>query len=82
MAIELTLYSRAGCHLCEAAKRVVAEARRRIVFDYREFDIDADSALCDLYNEEVPVIAINGVKAFRYGVDLEALVQRLSGIIS
>ena len=35
------------------------EARRRADFDYEECDIDADPELRRLYNDEVPVIAIN-----------------------
>ncbi len=74
---KVTLYTRAGCHLCEEAKRVLAEARGRAEFDYEEFDIDADAELRRLYNEEVPVIAIDGRKAFQYGVDMSELLKRL-----
>lgn len=79
MTPRVTLYTRAGCHLCEDAKRVVAEARRRVAFDYEELDIDRDAALRELYNEEVPVVSVNGINVFRYGVDLEALLKRISG---
>ncbi|HLH16196.1 MAG TPA: glutaredoxin family protein [Bryobacteraceae bacterium] len=74
---KVTLYTRAGCHLCEQAKRVLAEARGRAAFDYEEFDIDADAELRRLYNDEVPVIAIDGHKAFQYGVDMSELLKRL-----
>src|SRR5207248_7535254 len=47
-------FTRAGCHLCEGAKRVIDAARVRAEFDYEERDIDADSELLRLYNEEVP----------------------------
>lgn len=73
----VTLYTRAGCHLCESAQRVLAEARRRAAFDYEERDIDRDPELLRLYNEEVPVITINGRKAFQYALDLDAFLKRL-----
>ena len=74
----LTLYTRAGCCLCDDAKQVIGRARRRAAFDYQEFDIDGDPELRRLYNDEVPVIAINGVKAFKYKVSLEELLKKLA----
>ncbi len=74
---KVTLYTRAGCHLCEEAKRVLAAARERAEFDYEEFDIDAGPELRRLYNEEVPVIAIDGRKAFKCRVDMGEFLKRL-----
>ena len=33
---------------------------------------------CRRYNDEVPVIAINGVKAFKYKVDMEEFLKKLA----
>ncbi len=74
----VTLYTRAGCCLCDDAKTVIREARRRAEFDYEEFDIDADPDLRLRYNDEVPVIAIDGVKAFKYRVSLSDFLRILS----
>ena len=74
----VTLYTRAGCHLCDDAKRILMEARRRADFDYEEFDIDGDTELVRLYNDEVPVIAINHVKAFKYRIDMNELLKKLA----
>jgi glutaredoxin len=74
----VTLYTRAGCCLCEDAKRVIQQARRRAAFDYEEFDIDADPELRRRYNDEVPVIAIDGVKAFKYKVDMKEFLKKLA----
>jgi glutaredoxin len=74
----VTLYTRAGCHLCDEAKLVLAAARRRVEFAYEERDIDADAELRRLYNEEVPVIAIDGRKAFKYKVDMNEFLKRLA----
>ena len=59
----VTLYTRRGCHLCDHAKQAIDSARRRSPFDYKELDIDSDPALRKMYNEEVPVITIDGVRA-------------------
>jgi glutaredoxin len=79
MTPRVTLYTRAGCHLCEVAKQNLLAARRRAPFELEEIDIDSDAALQKLYNEEVPVVAINGRKAFKYRVDPQALLRALAG---
>jgi glutaredoxin len=78
MTPRVTLYTRDGCYLCHEARRVLAEARRRADFDYEEFDIDRDPELRALYNDEVPVIAINRVKAVKFRVDLNEFLQKLA----
>ena len=78
MKPRVTLYSRAGCCLCDRAKQVLAAARRRADFDYRELDIDLDPELRRRYNDEVPVVAINQVKAFKYTVDPEEFLKKLA----
>ncbi len=74
----VTLYTRAGCCLCDDAKKVLAEARCRTDFDFEEFDIDLDPELLRRYNDEVPVIAINQVKAFKYKVDRDEFLKKLA----
>ena len=74
----VTLYTRAGCCLCDEAKAVLLEARRRADFDYEELDIDADPELRRVFNDEVPVIAINRTKAFKYAVDLNEFLRKLA----
>jgi len=75
--MKVTLYTRRGCHLCDEAKREIEAARRRRAFDYDELDIDADAGLLQLYNEEVPVIAIDGRKAFKYRLTADELLKKL-----
>jgi glutaredoxin len=74
----VTLYTRTGCCLCEEAKRVLVDARRRADFDFEELDIDLDPELRRRYNDEVPVIAINQVKAFKYRVDPDEFLKKLA----
>ncbi len=77
MKPRVTLYTRAGCCLCDDAKRVLLAARDRADFDYEEIDIDADDELRPIYNDEVPVIAINQKKAFKYRVELTEFLRLL-----
>jgi len=67
-----TLYTRAGCCLCDEAKRILESHGVAI----EEIDIDADPRLRDRYNEHVPVVMIDGRERFRGRVD-ERLLKRL-----
>src|SRR5262249_6687651 len=48
----VTLYTRAGCHLCDEAKKVLDAARGRVEFTLEILDIDADPELRRLYDVE------------------------------
>ncbi|HXB72413.1 MAG TPA: glutaredoxin family protein [Candidatus Acidoferrales bacterium] len=78
MRPQVTLYTRAGCCLCDDAKRVVLQAQSRVDFDFAEVDIDGDRDLQRLYNDEVPVVTINSHKAFKYKVDIKELLKKLA----
>ena len=78
MKPQVTLYTRAGCCLCDDAKQVIAAARQHAAFDYAEIDIDLDPDLVRLYSHEVPVIAINQRKAFKYKVNINDLLKKLA----
>jgi glutaredoxin len=73
----VTLYTRKGCCLCDDAKRALVLAGRQAAFQLEEIDIDTDPQLRTLYNDEVPVIAINGAKAFKYRVTVDELLRKL-----
>ncbi len=56
MAPPITLYTRAGCHLCEDAEALL----RRLGYDVTPVDVDADPELQARYGEEVPVLTVDG----------------------
>jgi glutaredoxin len=78
MRPRVTLYTRAGCCLCDDAKLALAKARRQADFEYEETDIDLDADLRRRYNDDVPVVAIDGVKAFKYRVDMDEFLKKLA----
>jgi hypothetical protein len=57
---------------------VLAAARARAAFEIEEIDIDRYPEWLALYHEEVPVIAIEGRKAFKYKVGLDEFLKRLA----
>jgi hypothetical protein len=73
--IVLTLVTRHDCHLCEEMRAVVDAVRTDEGLEVR--DVDADEALRAAYGAEVPVLLINGRKAFKYRVTPAALRRRL-----
>jgi glutaredoxin len=78
MSVEVVLYSAAGCHLCEDARRTLIAARGRLGFDLVEVDIAADPELEARYRSLIPVIRVAGRRSFTYRVDpleLERAVQ-------
>ena len=74
---EVTLYTRKGCGLCEHAKDALALVRRDVEFAYREVDIDSDAALYAAHRYDIPVIEVDGRRAFKHRVDPKALRERL-----
>ena len=59
-APRVTLYSRPGCHLCDAAREVVARVCADLGEEYAEISIDDDPGLVDRFGEEIPVTFVDG----------------------
>ena len=80
--IRLTLYGRPDCELCHEMRAVVDSVLRaappawRIVVD--EVDVDGDPALAAAYGDDVPVLCVNGVRAFAHRVKPDVLRARLA----
>ena len=78
LAREVVVYSRRGCHLCDVVKESLIRLERRGGFTWREVDVDSDEDLRQQYNEEVPVVLIDGRKAFKYHMDERAFLRKLA----
>lgn len=76
--IQLTLYSRAGCHLCDEMRAVVEAVGREVPLDLAVVDVDGDPVLLRAYGDEVPVLSVNGKRAFAVRVDAATLRARLA----
>ena len=73
----MTLYHAAECHLCESARRVLAQVRAEVPFELEEINIGGDPELERRYRERIPVVAVDGVEAFTFFVHPDGLRQRL-----
>ena len=58
--MEVVLYGRAGCHLCERAREVLRRLSDEVGFELRDQDVDVDSDLVDQYGDRVPVVVVEG----------------------
>jgi glutaredoxin len=74
----VTLYSAQGCHLCDRAREVLEAVRAETPFDFEEIDISGDPELEDRHREWLPVVEIDGARAFVYFVPPDALRRRLA----
>jgi glutaredoxin len=75
---EVVVYTRKGCHLCEIVKESLTKLHKHGGFTWREIDVDSDAEIRRLYNDEVPVVFINGRKAFKYRMDEQEFLRKLS----
>lgn len=75
--IELVLYSRPGCHLCDEMKGLIAQVLGDFEASLREVDVSTDPALEADYGEQIPVLLVDGKKAFKYRTTRDALRERL-----
>ena len=76
--VQLTLYTRAECPLCHEMRAVIERVARDVPLALALVDVDTDAALAAAYGDEVPVLAINGRRAFAGRVDAAALRARLA----
>ncbi|KAJ3239463.1 hypothetical protein HDU81_005906 [Chytriomyces hyalinus] len=78
--IELTLYSRKFCGLCDHARDNILSLQPEYKFNFSVKDIDAkeNKEWKEKYNYEVPVLHINDKPAFMNAVPVEDLANILS----
>lgn len=76
--VEVTLYTRPGCHLCDEAKLQMAPLLAEFGARLREVNIDSDPELRELYNLDVPVIFIADRKIAKHRLDPALFRRQLS----
>ena len=75
--VELTLYSRPGCHLCDDMKAIVTPVARELGCIVKEIDISGQPELESRFGQEIPVLFVGAHKAFKYRLTESALRRRL-----
>jgi glutaredoxin len=75
---KVTFVHAPGCSLCERALEVVSRVRAEVPFELATVDISGDPAHEARYREWLPVVEIDGERAFVYFVDEAALRRKLA----
>ncbi len=76
-SVEVTLYTRPGCHLCDEAKAAIAPLLREFHAALREVNIDLDAELAQKYGWDIPVVFIGNHKAAKHRVDAAQFRRQL-----
>ena len=74
---DVTMYMRAGCHLCEEAKAAMIPILEVFGAALQEVDIDDDPILLARYTNDVPVIFIGAQFFSQHRVDVARLRRQL-----
>ncbi len=60
--VTITLYSKAGCHLCDQVRDYLEDLAADYTVELQEIDIRRDLALFERYRYRIPVVAVDGVE--------------------
>jgi glutaredoxin len=75
--LDVTLYTRPGCHLCEEAKSQIAPLLKKSGASLREVNIESDPVLRARYDHDVPVVFLGARKVAKHRVDVEQFQRQL-----
>lgn len=73
----VVLYTKPGCCLCDTVKDQLRSLRAAHPFELQEINLLEDSAAYAEYHEQIPVVLIDGRKAFKYHLDEGEFLRRL-----
>jgi hypothetical protein len=78
MSVRLTLVTRDDCCLCDDMKATVVAVVAETGAALDVVDVDTDATLRARYSDEVPVLLIDGRKAFKYRLTEAELRRRIA----
>jgi len=76
--IKVVVYSKPGCCLCDEVKAKLETLQTSRAFNLREVNILEDPEAYQRLKEEIPVVFINGVKAFKGCLDEKQFLKKLT----
>lgn len=77
MRVQVILYSKPGCHLCEVMKKEMAKADCAALYELQEINIETNADLFARYRNDIPVLMVNGVEAFRHRLTADSFSDYL-----
>lgn len=76
--IELVLYSRPGCHLCDEMKAELMALQPRLGFVLSEVAVGWEGELAERYGALLPVLEYRGREVCHYFLDPDRLAAALA----
>jgi glutaredoxin len=77
MSVQVTLYTRPGCHLCEDAKAAIAPLLAEFGATLKEVNIDEERELAERCGWDIPVIFIGDRKVAKHRVNVRQFRRQL-----
>ena len=78
--VDLTLYTRKNCHLCDVTREDLASLQEQYPHRLIEVDIDADPSLVTTYGEKIPVVEV-GPYSLSAPIDRKDLAMTIGAAI-
>jgi len=75
--IEVRLYTRSGCHLCDIMKAAVEEEARGYSVRMTAVDVDSADELAREFGADVPVLFVGGKKFAKHRLEPGRLREKL-----
>jgi glutaredoxin len=79
--LHLLVYTRRGCHMCDAAWEQLRQEQKRYGFTLTAVDVDTDPELAGRHGDKVPVVVVDGRVRFRGAVNPVLLRRLLRGSV-
>jgi hypothetical protein len=79
--IEVMLYTKPGCHLCESVEQVIHRAKKTRHFLLALRDITENPDDFSRYEAEIPVVTLNGKEVARHRMNLAEFVAALDAAV-
>lgn len=77
-AVQLVMYGRSGCHLCDDMREALENCREQLDFSLEFRDIDARADWQQRYGERIPVLLAGDSEICHYYLDRQALLEHFS----
>ncbi|MCZ6515676.1 MAG: glutaredoxin family protein [Acidobacteria bacterium] len=75
--VDVIVYSKPDCCLCDELKRQLTALRAKHPFQLQEVNILEDAEAYESFKEQIPVVFMNGKKAFKFRLDEKSFLKRL-----
>jgi len=78
--MEIMLYTRRGCHLCQAAEDILQSLFPDVAAGSTVCDVETDPALERVYGDRVPVLVVGGVVVLEGRFDEANVLRAVGGL--